>query len=292
MIVVGVANTDRYRDLSPVGRPGSPSGIEPFSRFVAGELVPYIEREYRTKDHRILVGPQAGAEFGLYALAHHPDLFDAMILGNPLRSEPVRDLLHAEVMDLAEEGFAGPKFVHIACPDTEGGVGKADEVASMQVFEKELVGARIGNLRLVVRYIQDNRDFLPSLLLADGLRQMFRDYAFPADREVRGLQDVAEHYSALSEQLGFDVDIPERVLALKSDALSATGASDAAMQMLEYLVRAYPRSLDGYWRLANLCREQGDRQSALKYYRRCVEIMPTMRPASDWIIRLEKGDSP
>jgi enterochelin esterase-like enzyme len=40
MIVVGVANVDRYRDLSPVGRQGRASGIGPFSRFVVEELIP------------------------------------------------------------------------------------------------------------------------------------------------------------------------------------------------------------------------------------------------------------
>ena len=88
MIIVGVANVDRYRDLSPVGRRGNPSGIEPFSRFFVEELIPYVEKEYRTKDYRVLMGPQAGAAFGLYTLAERQGLFGAFIIENPFRSPP------------------------------------------------------------------------------------------------------------------------------------------------------------------------------------------------------------
>ena len=48
-----------------------------------------------------------------------------------------------------------------------------------------------------------------------------------------------------------------------------------------------PMLLDGYWRLANLHRERGNRGMAIGYYRKCLEIMPNMRPARDWIEKLE-----
>jgi tetratricopeptide (TPR) repeat protein len=287
LIVVGVANIDRYRDLSPIDRRGNPSGIEAFSQFVSSELIPYIDNEYRTKDYRILMGPQAGAEFGLYSLVHHANLFDALIIGNPFRSLSVRNLLHEAFMNLARAGFANPKFVQITCPDAEGGIDKATEVAYVRDFEEELTDAPVKNLRWVVRYIEENKEFIPSLLLKEGLRELFHDYAFSQGQEFRGLDDVVQYYSVLSKRLGFEVDIPERVLASGADALSVKGNIDATIEILEYMVSVYPTSVDGYWRLANLCRELGDNQAALKYYRKCIEIIPNMRPAREWIDRLE-----
>ena len=61
-------NTDRYRDLLPLAPDGKPTGIEDFTRFLVEEAFPFIEGNYRTKDYRILVGPQAGADFGLATL--------------------------------------------------------------------------------------------------------------------------------------------------------------------------------------------------------------------------------
>ena len=87
LIIVGVANTDRYRDNLPIQPDGkSPAGADAFLRFFAEELIPFVDRHYRTKPYRLLVGPQAGAAFGLYALTTRPGLFNASILR--ISSEP------------------------------------------------------------------------------------------------------------------------------------------------------------------------------------------------------------
>lgn len=287
VIVVGVANVERYRDLSPVGRQGRSSGIEPFSHFVVEELIPYVESEYRTKDYRVLMGPQAGAAFGLYTLAARQGLFDAFIIENPFRSAPVHDVLMTMMTQLMDEGLTSSTFLQIACPDREGRVDKAGEVEYVRRFEKMVVDERPRNLTLVTHYIDDNEDFIPPLLLKDGLRELFCEYRFPDGREVRGLADITAHYVNLSERLGFEVGIPERTLASKADELSERGEGDAAMEILDYLIGVYPSSVDGYWRLANLHRERGDRERAIECYRKCLEIIPNMRPARDRMEELE-----
>ncbi len=287
MIIVGVANVDRYRDLSPVGRQGRSSGIEPFFRFVAEELVPFLESEYRTKDYRVLMGPQAGAAFGLYALAKRQGLFDAFVIENPFRSAPVHDVLTAMMEELVDEGLASPAFLHITCPDSEGRVDKTVEVEYVRRFQKMIADKSPRGLTLITDYIENNEDFLPPLKLKEGLRDLFREYRFPDRREVQGLADIRAHYAALSERLGFEVDVPERTLASKADDLSARGAVDSAMEVLDYLIEVYPASVDGYWRLANLHRERGNRETAIDYYRKCLEIIPHLRPALHWIEKLE-----
>lgn len=49
-------------------------------------------------------------------------------------------------------------------------------------------------------------------------------------------------------------------------------------------------SPDGRWRLANLHRELGERARAIECYRTCLEIIPDMRPAREWVEKLEKGE--
>jgi hypothetical protein len=287
MIIVGVANVDRYRDLSPADRPGNPSGIEPFSRFVAEELVPFVESEYRTKDYRILIGPQAGAEFGLYALAKRPGLFDAFIIENPFRSSPVHDLLMPLMEGIMGGGLRSFTFLQITAADRAGRLDKTEEMEYLRRFERMIADRRPQNLTLVAHYVEKSEDFLPPLGLKEGLRELFREYGLPDDHEVRGLRDIMEYYAALSERFGFAIDIPERTLVFKAAELSQSGEIDSAKEMLEYLIRVHPLSLDGYWRLANLHRESGNREMAIEYYRKCLEIMPNMRPAQDWIEKLE-----
>ena len=287
IIVVGVANVDRYRDLSPVDRPGQPSGIEQFLRFFAEELIPYVETQYRTKDLRLLMGPQAGAEFGLYALFKSPGLFDAMILSNPFRSAAVHEFLQTPLEERLRAGFAAPTFIQITCTDNEGFVDRTADVQYARRFQETVGDISPHNLSLTVLYVEDNQDFIPSLRLGEGLRKLFHGYRLPADHDVQGFADIADYYAALSERLGFDIDIPERALVSEADELSRSGAGDASLEVLTNLVRLYPASADGHWRLANLHRERGDSSAAIEHYRKCLEIIPNLRPAQEWIDRLE-----
>jgi hypothetical protein len=287
MIVVGVENLDRYRDLSALGRPGMPSGIEPFSRFVTEELLPFVEREYRTKDYRVLIGPQAGAEFGFYTLAKRPGLFDAFILENPFRSDQVHDMLVEMMSSLLEEGLPSFTFVQITASDRAGPLDTTEQAGYMHAFDELVEENDPHNLTLITHYMEDSQDFLPLLKVREALRELFREYRFPGDREVRGLPDITSHYSALSERFGFEVDVPEMTLYMKADELSKMSADDSAREILDYLIEAYPTSVSGHWGLANLHREMGNREQALEHYRKCVELMPNMRPATQWIERLE-----
>lgn len=290
MIIVGVANVDRYRDLSPVGRQGNPSGIEPFSRFVENELLPFVDREYRTEDFRVLVGPQAGAAFGFYTLANRKGLFDAFILENPFRSKPVHDVLIPMIEELMEKGLPSFTFLQIMCADREGYLDKTAEVGYMHSFEEMVENRNPRNLTLVTHYVENIQDFIPPILLKEGLRELFREYNLPADLEVRGLSDLVSYYAALSDKLGFDINIPEKILADEALELAERGESEAAVGILEYLIELHPSSLNGYWRLANLHRELGNRERAIEYYRKCLEIMPNMPPARHWLEKLEAGE--
>lgn len=287
MIIVGIANVDRYRDLSPAGRRGNPSGIEPFSRFFVEELIPSVESEYRTKKYRVLMGPQAGASFGLYTLAKRRGLFNAFIIENPFRSPPVHELLMPMMGEIMDKGLPTFTFLQITCPDREGHLDKTSEIEYMQQFNKKIAENNPHNLTLITHYIDKNEDFIPSLRLKEGLRELFRSYRFPDEREVRSLADITTYYAAISDRLGFEVDVPAMTLASAADELGEKSAIAAALEILDYLVEVYPTSVDGYWRLANLYREQGDSETAIEYYRKCIELMPNMRPALYWIEKLE-----
>src|SRR6185503_17063040 len=64
MLVIGIPNTDRFRDLVSTAAPDS----SPFLTFIRGELVPRIDRDYRTRPYRILVGHSDAGLFTLYSM--------------------------------------------------------------------------------------------------------------------------------------------------------------------------------------------------------------------------------
>lgn len=85
-ILVGVANRDRVRDMTPVERPDlyvGGGGADAFLRFLTEELEPFVEARYPTGGRRILYGESYGGLFVLYALAERADAFSDYIAVSP-----------------------------------------------------------------------------------------------------------------------------------------------------------------------------------------------------------------
>jgi len=86
MIVVGIWNTNRNRDMIPKSvshRPGS-GGSSHFLSFIHNELISYIQKNYRASDYSILYGMSNSALFAVYALLEKPETFNAVIASSPM----------------------------------------------------------------------------------------------------------------------------------------------------------------------------------------------------------------
>lgn len=93
MLVVAVASggsRKRTRDLTPPSTaeidnrfaPGN-GGADAFLCFLSEELIPYVDRSYRTRPYRLLAGHSFGGLFGIYALITRPKLFNGYIAADP-----------------------------------------------------------------------------------------------------------------------------------------------------------------------------------------------------------------
>jgi predicted alpha/beta superfamily hydrolase len=86
MIVVGIWNTVRNRDMIPIAvshRPGS-GGSRRFLDFLADELIPHVRHEYGAGGFGVLYGGSNAGLFSVYALLARPGTFDAYIASSPM----------------------------------------------------------------------------------------------------------------------------------------------------------------------------------------------------------------
>lgn len=86
LIVVGIQNVDRSRDLTPTddGKGGKVGGASKFLQFLETEVVPLVEKNYRTQPYRVFAGHSLGGLFAVYSLVERPDLFNAYIAASPV----------------------------------------------------------------------------------------------------------------------------------------------------------------------------------------------------------------
>ena len=93
LIIVGIENVNqdtRYRDFTPTQAKGfhgedipTSGGADNFLRFLKKELVPFIEKNYRTEPFKIIVGTSMGGLFTSYALIKEPGVFNAYFAISP-----------------------------------------------------------------------------------------------------------------------------------------------------------------------------------------------------------------
>jgi len=90
VIVVGIPNTERRRDLTGPTTVASDSTIAPrvggsaaFREFLRDELIPAVEARYRTTDERAIVGESLAGLFVVEVFLTEPGLFDHCIALDP-----------------------------------------------------------------------------------------------------------------------------------------------------------------------------------------------------------------
>lgn len=90
MIVVGIGNTERRRDMTGPTTVASDREIAPrvgrstaFRAFIADELMPEVGRRYRTDGHRAIIGESLAGLFVVETFFAQPKLFDTFIALSP-----------------------------------------------------------------------------------------------------------------------------------------------------------------------------------------------------------------
>ena len=170
MIVLGVINTDRTRDMIPVPDPSyppSPGRAREFLRFITEELIPAIKARYRTTDPMILYGRSDSGLFALYALTAAPDAFQAVIASSPSLGRCPEFMAHG-VKRLFQERPALAKTLFLVYGANEG----PSVVEGVPEFAELIKRSCSVNFILGVRSVPGGGHVPPSGL-EDGLRFVF-----------------------------------------------------------------------------------------------------------------------
>ena len=205
MIVVGVRNTHRTRDLTPAPIAGfSPpepdaGGAERFLDFIGTELVPYLDRTYRTAPLRVLVGHSLGGLFALHAIAHRVDLFTGYVI-----MEPASWWNRPRTIDDAHAALRTP-------------AGRRARVMMVNAEPLGLDTTQWGGTAPMVRQLTVTGETHASMALAGmmvGLRTMFSDFRSAGWRPGTRPIEMLERYDSLTARLGYAPEVPAESYSL------------------------------------------------------------------------------
>lgn len=109
LIIVGIPNTDRNRDLTPhyilQDTEGEILGRgDKFLSFISEEVIPLIESKYSVNEYRMLAGHSRAGLFTFYSYLEQPDTFDALFCFSPAfwRDESI-------ILEKARTFYAAPQ---------------------------------------------------------------------------------------------------------------------------------------------------------------------------------------
>lgn len=279
VIVVGISNTDRTRDLTPThvatlqqdGRtlqfPTSGGGAK-FLSFIETEVIPYIEKNYRTQPYRVFAGHSFGGLFALQALFTRPRLFNGIIAVSPAL---VWD--DGWVIKRARELVEKNRELNTTLVVSTGNESQALE-REFRALESLLERRAPKGFELeAIRFEDEDHGSVVMPTHYAGLRKVFAPWRFAVDGEPKTLYARArEHYANLSKRAGYTVAIPEQTTNFIAYQLLLAGSLPEAIEVFQANVAAYPASANVYDSLGEAYERAGDQARARENYARAAEI--------------------
>lgn len=273
VIVVGVVNTDRVRDLSPSRDPQFPTsgGADRFLDFLEKELVPFVEAGYRTAPFRIFAGHSAGGNFAFHAMRVRPELFQAVVAVSPWLVWDKRKELALLAPFLAGDGVK-TRALFFTSGDEGREMKEVLEAVTSALKTSAAKGLRWGSASFPAE--NHGSVVLPSHYAA--LRMIFDGWSLPVDPEteriVATLDEVKKRYADLSERLGFPVTAPEAAVNRLGYQALAQKNFPAALAFFRYNAKTYPDSANVYDSLGDALEASGSPEDALTSFTKAAEL--------------------
>jgi predicted alpha/beta superfamily hydrolase len=193
MIVVGIVNTKRTRDLTPTesiidyfGHPDTtknswmkPSGgNDRFLQFLREELMPYIEANYKTEPFRIFAGHSFGGLASINCMLTCPEMFNAYIAISPSFWWDNEYLLKLAERKLSKNAVLNKILFY---SDANEGVADSSSFhADLLKFDRLLGQKAITGLEYKYKYYPTETHMTsPMVAYYDAIRFIYKDWRSP-----------------------------------------------------------------------------------------------------------------
>lgn len=264
MIIVAIANTHRTRDLTPTydenyNEWGISGGADNFLDFIEQELIPYVDKQYRTQNFKIVSGHSLGGLFSIYSLQSRPHLFQAHFAFSPSL------WWHDQVIFKEAEKF----FANTPTLNNYLYVNMGDEGGHMlSSYEKytELLKADTPDGFTYNADLDTTENHNTTALVGQSLayRYLYKTLQCPREIIAKGLPAIEAFFEEQSDLYGYEIQ--PSYSAVNSAGYNALTKKDytTAIKIFETNVKNYPYKADAYDSLADGYKANGDLAKALE----------------------------
>nr|WP_321410378.1 alpha/beta hydrolase-fold protein [uncultured Carboxylicivirga sp.] len=252
MIVVGIINTDRSRDLTPsndtilhnnIPIHGNSGGAESFRYFLESELGNYINQHYRTNGFNILSGHSFGGLFTIYSFLNQSNFFSTFLAHDPSLWWDNQSLIESMEVSWSKISFDTTSlYLSVAAKDTieKDRFNHTESILKFQQFFDEHPK---NSLNFKSEYFA-NEDHgtitIPGTFY--GLRAMFSGITLPVKKIPFNTSLIEETYLQLSNKLGSNFLPESNLLDELAKYCKKVKQYQAELEIRKMHVRYYPNS--------------------------------------------------
>ncbi len=293
MIVVGLPNTDRMRDLTPTHTEGTTGGGTAFLDFLENEVIPHVEANYPASQYRTFIGHSLGGLMAIEAMITRPEVFENYVAIDPSLWWDEQSVLHRAESALTERDFSGKSlFVSVAntmppgmaleelAEDTQD---RTTHIRSILQFSRSAEADSISGLHFDWAYYdEDSHGSVPLISEYDGFRflfpwydpnpqlRQFVDPDWPDDPErITGF--IADHYQSISEKFGYTHLPSLQWINSLVNGLKFNDKPQSALALAQFNLANYPDSPVSHEAMGDYFVWAEDLESARVHYQHALD---------------------
>ena len=299
MIVVGIPTPDRVRDLiqthSLVGNDGkeydfykSSGGADKLLDFITDELAPKIDSSYRTFPYKILIGQSFGGLTAVHALFTRPESFNAYLAIDPSLWWDNTALLSKSKDYLSKLDLTGRSF-YLAQADSRRSwdTGENPHMQAIKELSTLLQKSNSGVRWKYMYYSDDDHSSVAFISEYDALRFFFQKYRTDL-YTISTADELKKQFQELSKDLSVKFLPPEMVTQYFGNTYLSIGKYEEAYEFFQMNIDNYPKSSSAYATMGQYWKAKGDKEKALHYYEKSIEILPENRESKNNVDALRK----
>ena len=240
-IIVAIPNNrgTRGRDL---GR-----GKDNFKKYIKEEVIPFVNKKYRTASHKTLFGHSMAGAFTLNYLATEPTMFDAYISASPVVQINNSELLEQfPILFKKNKTLSKPLYFTLADVEAEGQRATDALNKFVALLEKEAPKSFPWKYDFIENQIHMTT---PYLTMYKGFTEVFHDFQSPSFTSYLdfkgkgGMNYLKSYYAKRAATYHTENVISENTLRRLSTVLLRENKEKMAIELLRQNVKNHPKSM-------------------------------------------------
>jgi len=271
-----------YKDYSPNVKLG---GADTFLAHLENEVIPEINKRFRTNKYNIAIGHSLGATFAIYSLIHAPKTFNAVIAISPNLYYDNEQILN-QIKERGNYLKLQTKFLYVAY--SKNGTLESRFYPASEKFQSFFKKNPLPGLYSKVEFLPDtDHSETPLAGIYRGLTELNKQLII--DENVEGFYSKADpqfveslkrYYASQSKKFGLKLPAIEDINHISYN-MFYSGKTDHAIQIASWAVELYPDDVNLYDSLGELLQNSGKKDEARRIYQKGIELMALQKNLMD-----------